>query len=723
MKQPEDGQAGEVLSSGFRGWPAREWLKSFLLVAATLLAYSPAWFGKPVWDDDAHMTRPELRSLSGLVSIWLEPGATQQYYPLTFSAFWAQHRLWGDSTPGYHLVNILLHAASALLVVRILRRLGIPGAWLAGAIFALHPVHVESVAWISELKNTLSGVFFFSAVLAYLHFDQTRRRSCYALALVLFILGLTTKTAIASFPACLLVAFWWKRGRLSWKRDVLALLPFFLAGLAAGLVTAWVEITLYGARGDEFQFSLLERCLIAGRSLWFHLSKLFWPANLAFMYTRWKIDSTVWWQYLYPIAAVLLLTGLWVLRRRNRGPLAGMFLFTGILFPALGFFNAYSFRYSFVNDHHQYLASVGVIAVVSAGASILSARLHSVRGPGAGLLCVPLLAILAGLTWSHAGAFRDSETLWLDTLAKNPECWMAHHNLGLDLVERGQFEPAVEHYRCALRLYPDAEAHLALGAALGALGKTDEAAAAYQAAIRLNPDYAEAYSNLSNLLARQGDGQQAFQYAAKALRLKPDSAQAHFNLANALNLLGKPEAAVSEYKAAINLRPDYAEAHYNLSGVLLVLGRTDEAARHISEAVRLQPDRANVRVKLAIVLTRQGQTAEAIRQYREALRQEPESVEALRNLAWLLATHHDAQYRDGPAAVGLAEKAVRLTQEQDAGAYDALAAAYAESGDFSRALSAVERALVLAAAAPPAVRREHIQARQALYRAGRPWRE
>ena len=242
------------------------WLLSLLLVAATLLAYQPAWSGKPIWDDDQHMTPSRLRSMTGLSRIWMQPGATQQYYPLTYSAFWMENKLWGNSTLGYHLVNILLHAASALLVVRILQKLEVPGAWLAAGIFALHPVQVESVAWISELKNTLSGVFYLGSALAYLKFDRTRNRKLFAAALGLFILGLLSKTVIATLPAAWLLIFWWKRGRLFWKQDVLPLAPFFLTGIGTGLFTAWFEQKVLHAEGQAYDFSFIERILIAGRA-------------------------------------------------------------------------------------------------------------------------------------------------------------------------------------------------------------------------------------------------------------------------------------------------------------------------------------------------------------------------------------------------------------------------------------------------------------------------
>jgi protein O-mannosyl-transferase len=586
------------------------WLMAALLVLATLMVYQPAWHGKPLWDDDAHLTKPGLRSLAGLVSIWTQPGATQQYYPLAFTAFWVQHKLWGDSTLGYHLVNIFLHALSALLFLRILRQLEVPGAWLAAAIFALHPVHVESVAWITELKNTLSGFFYLGSALAYLGFDRTRRKWSYGLALGLFVLGLLTKTAIAPLPAGILVVLWWKRGKLFWKRDVLPLLPFFLAGLAAGLVTVWAERKLFGAEGGEFEFSLPERCLIAGRSLWFHLGKLFWPANLSFMYSRWNISLTVWWQWLYPAGAVLLLAGLWALRRRNRGPLAGLLLFAGPLFPALGFFNAYSFRYSFVNDHHQYLASMGIIALVSAGAALRSGQWPSWGRSIRSLLCLPLLVTLATLTWRQCGIYADLETLYRATIARNPDCFMAHYNLGIALGEQGQLDQAISHYQDAIRLKPGyADAHNNLGNALSEQGQLDQAISHFQEAIRLMPGCADAHNNLGNALLKQGQIDAAIAHYQETIRLEPDHVNAHNNLGGAFFKKGRMADAIRQYQEAIRLKADYAEAHYNLGNALFNNNQTDAAIRQFREALRLRPDFTDARNNLDAALASQADSS------------------------------------------------------------------------------------------------------------------
>ena len=278
----------------------REWLLLAALALSIFFAYQPCWQGGPIWDDDAHLTRPELRSWQGLGRIWCDVRATTQYYPLLHSAFWIEHRLWGDAPLGYHLVNLLLHATAALLVALILRRLAIPGALLAAAIFALHPVHVESVAWITEQKNTLSAVFYLAALLVYLHFDRKRTIPLYCGSVGTVPRGHTEQDGHRHLARALLVIFWWQRGRLSWRRDVLPLVPFFLLGASAGMVTAWWELQVNHCVGPEFQFTLPERLLIASRAVCFHLGKLCWPAKLTFIYPRWPMDSAAWWPYLFP---------------------------------------------------------------------------------------------------------------------------------------------------------------------------------------------------------------------------------------------------------------------------------------------------------------------------------------------------------------------------------------------------------------------------------------
>src|SRR5437667_6147864 len=476
-------------------WWKRDWFFCLILAAVTMLAYQPAWNGGLLWDDEANIATPELRSLDGLRRIWFVPRATQQYQPLHYSSSWLQQRLLGDSTTGYHLVNLLLHIGCVVLVLKILRLLRIPGAELATIIFALHPVNVETVAWIAERKNTLSGLFCLGATLWYLKFDESRSRRSYALALGLFLLGLLSKTAIVTLPLALLVILWWKRGAISWRRDAAPVIPFLLLSAAAGLMTWWIEYDNIGYKASTLAFSLVHRCLIAGRACWFQLGKVLWPSNLMFVYPRWEINAAVGWQYLFPLAVLGLLGILWSLRRWSRAPLAGVLIHIVLLFPTLGLLNQYFFIYSFVSDHWQYLACLGIIAPCASGIVLLarqSKRWEICLEPGTTLL---LAGVLFLLTWQQSRMYTNSETLYRTTITRNPACWMAYNNLGKMLYQADRIPQAMDLFKQALRINP-AVAHYSLGNALVLTGRTSEAIDQYEQALRINPNYADVHNNL-----------------------------------------------------------------------------------------------------------------------------------------------------------------------------------------------------------------------------------
>ena len=607
------------------------------ILCATLVAYLPALRGGLLWDDSSHVTRPDLQSLHGLWRIWFDLGATQQYYPLLHSAFWMEHRIWGDAVLGYHLTNVTLHAASACLVVMIVRRLSLPGAWLAGLVFALHPVSVEAVAWISEQKSTLSGVFYLASALAYLRFDQSRRASRYWLALGLFVLALLTKTVTATLPAVLLVVLWWQRGRLEWKRDLRPLLPWFALGASAGLFTAWVERTLIGAKGADFTLTLLQRCLLAGRAICFYAGKLLWPRNLTFIYPRWNIDPGEWWQYLFPAGVLALAIGLWLVARRHRGPLAGFLIFAGTLFPVLGFLNVYPFRYSYVADHFQYLASLGLIVPIASVLAILAGRISPGMIGRIAFAAVPLVT-LGALTWEQSGIYRDTETLYRETLVRNPGSWLAHNNLGTSLLEiPGRRAEAMAHFEAALRIKPDySEAHLSLGNALLQIpGRLADAIAEYQTAVRLDPDSERAHSNLGHALLQAGRLREAIAQLETALRIRPGYAEAHNNLGNVLSQMpGRLADAIAEYEAAIRTDPRLPEAHNNLGRALAQLpGRMPDAIAQFEAAIRIRPDYAGAHNNLANALSEMpGRLPDAIAEYQAALRINPDFVQAHINL-------------------------------------------------------------------------------------------
>jgi tetratricopeptide (TPR) repeat protein len=727
------------------------------LVATVFLAYQPAWQGGFVWDDDAHVPRPELCSWQGLYRIWFTMRATAQYYPVLHSAFWLEHRMWGDATLGYHLVNISLHSAAALMVALVLRRLAIPGAFLAATIFALHPVQTESVAWITEQKNTLSAVLYLGATLVYLRFDQTRKTPLYWWALGLFLLAILSKTVTATLPGALLVIVWWQRGHLSWKKDVLPLVPFFLLGVGGGMITAWWELKINNCVGPEFQFTLLERLLIAGRAIWFHLWKLCWPTDLTFIYPRWQIDPAAWWQYLFPLGVMALVVGCWSIRRRTRAPLAALLFFGGTLFPTLGFFNLYTFRYSLVANHYQYLASLGPITLTAAGAVLLFVCWRPWPRRGGYALCLVLMATLAGLTWRQSQMYGDTEALYGKTIAENPDCWLAHYNLGVALARRGQVDAAIAHYQQALKSKPDfAEAHYNFGVALARRGRVDAAVAHFQQAVTIKPDFAEAHDHLGVALIRRGQVDAAVAHYEKALEIKPDYALAHDNLGVALARRGQVDAAIAHYQQALEIKPDYALAHNNLGVAFVRRGQVDAAIAHYEQALKFKPDLTDARYNLGVALAHRGQVdaaighfqkvlaikpgdaeahyqlgvslasrcrfAEAMFHYRKDLEIRREHAEAHNKLAWLLATCPAATLRNGAEAIEHAQRAIRLFGDARSDVLDTLAAAYAEARRFPEAVATAHKALELARQQNRPALADILRARITLYEAGKPLR-
>jgi protein O-mannosyl-transferase len=433
------------------------------IVLLTALAYVPAMSGKFVWDDNSWTTgvQPLLQDGAGLWRMWIRPISLQQYYPLAGTTFWIDYHLWGFNPIPYHIENLSLHIVSALLFWELLRRLKVPGAWLAAAIFAVHPVMVESVAWITERKNVLSMVLFLSSLLAYGRFSGYWNESetkqnwwAWGLALVLFCAALLAKATAFSLPAVLLLICWWKRGTIRFKRDVLPTLPFFFISVGFCLGTSWLEKNHVGAKGPDWQISFPARCLIAGRAIWFYFGKLLWPSQLCFIYPRWHLNTGSWRQWMFPISVLAILLTLWQLRHRiGRGPLTACLFFIGTLFPALGFMNAYFMKFSFVCDHWTYLSSLGIFALV--GGLVAVGAKHWRLGAAERGFCAVVLCVLAILTWRQCGMYADVDTLWRETIARNPDAWMARFNLGSRLQAAGQFAEAKEQYERTLQIRPD----------------------------------------------------------------------------------------------------------------------------------------------------------------------------------------------------------------------------------------------------------------------------
>jgi tetratricopeptide (TPR) repeat protein len=453
-----------------------------------------------------------LTAADGLQRIWFSLDSPSQYFPLVYSAFRLEHRLWGLDPLGYHLVNVLLHAMNAVLFWWVLRRLAIPGAWFAAALFALHPVQVESVAWISERKNVLSTLFYLLTVLAWLKSEaerQDRPTGAYCAALGFYALALFSKTTVVTLPVVLLLLSWYRMQPINAKR-LLRLAPFVLMAIAMGLVTVWWEVVHQGTKGPEFDFTLGERAIIAGRAVWFYLGKLLWPAQLTFSYPRWEISQNDPAHYVWVLTAVGCSLAVWRWRSGcGRGPALGLAFFAVSLLPILGFISLYTFKYTFVADHYQYLACGGPLAIL---AGFLRRRWRSAAlGVALGVVLPAIILVACGaLTWKQARIYETEGTLWRDTLAKNPGSWMAHNNYGLWLATRGQFSEAVPHYEAALRIVPvNTDARYNLGLAFESLGRYEEANLAFREVTRINPRDAQAFVGVGNTFARLGRPEEA----------------------------------------------------------------------------------------------------------------------------------------------------------------------------------------------------------------------
>jgi tetratricopeptide (TPR) repeat protein len=610
-----------------------------LIILLAMVAYIPALRAGFVWDDNAYVTENlALRSPEGLRWIWTIQATDQRYYPLAFTGLWAEYHLWKAQPLGYHLVNILLHAVNAVLVWLILRRLKIPGGWMAALVFAVHPVNVATVAWVSEQKNTLSMFFYAVAILLYLRFDDEEGRWWwYGWSLAAFLLALLSKTAVAMLPLVLLGCGWWRRGGVR-RKDLLRSVPFFALSLGLGSLTIWVE----NSANREFHVrtvGFLSRLADAGWTPWFYLYKALWPVNLTVIYPMWEIDASRWVSYVPGLILIGGLAWFWWKRQTWGRPLFfGFGYFVVMLFPVLGFFDQSFYYYSLVADHWQYYSIVGVIALAVAAGERICRRMGNRSRWLETMAGGALLLVLGAATWERSSVYAGAETLWRDNLAKNPNAWLAHYNLGVALEETDRLPEAAEHWKQTLQLKPDyPEAHNGLGIALVQQGRVPEAVEHFEEALRFKPGYAGAHHNLARALVMLGRTPEAIGHWEEALRLRPDYPEAHNDLGSALAQLGRIPEAIAHFEEALRLRPDYAEAHYNLGVALVGMGKVPQAMEHWEEALRIQPDYAEAHYNLGLALERSGKPEEAIQHYQQALRIKPDYTGARNALSRLHA--------------------------------------------------------------------------------------
>jgi Flp pilus assembly protein TadD len=642
-------------------------LGALLIFALVLAVYRPILPGSFLIDDhrligsDNPLVNGELTPRT----IWFQTDFT-----LTTFAWWVERMNFGENPAGYHVANMVLHAISAILLWALLARLKIPGAWLAGAIFAVHPVCVNSVARIAELKNTLSLPFFLLSFLGYLcyeaaalypagpdptghHRSRSRAALWYGFSLIAFVLALLSKTSTVMLPVVLLGCAAWQRGRVT-RNDLLHTGPFFVLALAFGLMSVWFQKhqALASATAILQPASFFERLAVAGRIPWFYLGKALLPINLNLYYPRWNPNAASVTAYLPGLLFCALLVLCWWFRRGwGRHVLFGLGCFAVMLFPVLGFFDSQFLTMWQVSDHLQYQPLMAVVALAAAGlACLLPKRIF--RGTA-----IVVLLTLSALTFKHAQLFATEEGLLRDTIARNPAAWPVQNDLGVILAKRNDYPAAIEHFTASLQSNPD------------------------------NPD-------------------------------------AHANLGHALVLQGKFEEAETHFRVALKLKPDDSDAHANFAEALARQGRAPEAILHLRAAIRFEPrfkPKIEPRMELAMLLYQTGDTRQAVAQFHQVLSLKPDQPEVLNNLAWILATGSDDQARNGAEAVRCAERACQLTAFKKAGMVGTLAAAYAEAGRFPEAVTNAELAVKLANAAGDTQFAAVNQQLLSLYRAGKPW--
>jgi protein O-mannosyl-transferase len=598
---------------------------ALLIVVVTVVAYLPALRAGFIWDDDTLLTDNILvRSGAGLFRFWFTTQSVD-YWPVTMSAFWAQWRLWGLHPAGYHAVNVALHALEALLFWGVLRRLGLRHALLGAALFVVHPVNVETVAWVSELKNLMAMLFFLLSIRSFLATELWDPQGCRGRgtgpSLLFFTLGMLSKGSVAILPVVLLGLVAWRRRPA--KADIVRLVPFVVVATGLVLVDVWFQ--RHGSGVVIRQAGPVERLLGAAAAAWFYLGKALWPVGLSFVYPQWTIRAgdPAWW---LPLAAAVLATVvLWRSRASawGRALLFAWAYFIAALLPVMGFVDVYFMKYSLVADHYQHLALLGVAGVVAAAWERVNSRAAAVA----------LVAALAVLTFRQASLYRDSETLYRATLAENPRAWIAHTNLGVLLTHDGRAEEAIGHLRTALELKPGLpDAELDLGAALAGLGRTQEALPHLREAVQGDPRSWQGHFNLGLALVSLRRFGEAVPEFERVVALKPDHAMAELDLGDAWSALGKPAEAVPHYERALGMKPDIVEARSGLGDAFTQLQRLPEAAGQYAAACALQPSNPGLHNNLGCTLALLGRTAEARREFEAALRLKPDYAEARANL-------------------------------------------------------------------------------------------
>jgi tetratricopeptide (TPR) repeat protein len=602
------------LSGKSAAWDWKLILQAGGIVTAVFCVFWPALNGGWIGDDYLYITTNSLLyDPARLWKAWFQPGSFIEYYPIEQSVQFFQWQLWRNDTFGYHLTNIVLHATSALLVWRLLSKFGLRLAWLGGLIFAVHPMAVDSVALVNELKSALSLPPFLLAMCFYMDYEERGRSRDYGLALGFFVAAMLCKITMALFPVVILLYAWWKRNRVGWG-DLAASVPFFAISVTLCLTTIWSGAWYMELQGNApavtSHGSLLFRLALAGQIISFYFSRCFLPLAPMPIYPRWTVDPSLPWQFLpWPILGGTIFY-LWTKRETwGRHALLGLGFFLIMLAPFLGLNWVSYMNDTWVLEHLLYIPMIGLIALAVAGLEQIDDQLpQSYHRYGIGFVA-GLIALLAFQSRAYAEKFVDEETLSSYTIAYNPRSAMAHANLGHALVQKGRVDQAMTEFKTALEINPDSDdANYCLGVAYAQKGDLDEAIAHYQKALTTNPRIAEAELNLGNALLQKGDVEGAITHYQKSLKINPSYPDAHNSLGNAFLQKNQVDGAMAEFQKALGLNPSYAEAHNNLGIAFARSGQLDKAITEFQEAVRLNPyyDKAQSNLERAQAMSRQN---------------------------------------------------------------------------------------------------------------------
>ena len=616
-------------------------LQLFFIIVLCLTTYASSVQNDFIWDDDSYVyANPYLQKTDGLRAIWFTH-RLPQYYPMTFTTFWIEHQLWGDHPFGYHITNLILHVLNAILVFWVIQKLCATLAFPVALLFAVHPIQVETVAWVTERKNLLALFFFLLAMLSYLRFDDTRKTSHYFQTLGLFVCALLSKSIAVCFIFIPVLYGWWRNGKVTW-REIRLSIPLVAIGALSAINTIYLELYRVGARGDAWDLTVFERIVLAGRILLFYLYKVCVPLKFSFFYSRWAIDASQWWQWLFPLIPIVVLILLFYFRHEiGRGPLALFLFYTVSIFPALGFFNVYPMKYSFVADHFSYLSTPVLFLLTCLCISFLLVKLKlkfpSLKSKTAKILMwlifLSVITYMSGKSMVLTRNYKNVVTLWENLLNDNPKAWVAYTNLGYVYRSVGKIENAISIYQKAIETIPDnPNAYYNLANTYYDIGETEQAIEFYRKTLKIDSHYVNAYNNLGLIYNNLGKTNEAIELFRKAIEIDPKQAKTYYNLGLTYNTIGNVKEAIELYKRAIEIDPHFSEAYYNLGNLYNKISMPMEAVILYKKAIELLPTDPHLYFNLGNTYRTIGQVESATNSYKRAIEIDPHFSEAYYNL-------------------------------------------------------------------------------------------